>query len=59
MKAFDHAASLGTDMFEIDCQLTKDEYVIVAHDNNLSRLCGEDILISDTLFTNLDRKSVV
>ena len=53
MKAFDHAASVGTDMFEIDCQLTKDEYVIVAHDNNLSRLCGRDILISDTLFTNL------
>lgn len=53
MKAFDHAASLGTDMFEIDCQLTKDEYAMVAHDNNLCRLCGEDILISNTLYADL------
>ncbi|KAF6020127.1 hypothetical protein EB796_021569 [Bugula neritina] len=53
MKAFDYAAALGTDMFEIDCQMTKDNYVVIAHDNNLLRLCGEDVLISETNFYDL------
>lgn len=53
MKAFDHAASIGTDMFEIDCQMTKDGYALVAHDNSLARLCGKDILISDTTLADL------
>lgn len=53
MKAFDHAASIGTDMFEIDCQITKDAFTVVAHDNNLLRLCGKNIMISDTKFVDL------
>ena len=30
--------------------ITKDGEVIVAHDRSLKRLCGEDVLISDTNF---------
>lgn len=39
---------LGVDMFELDCHITKDGKVVVAHDNNLNRLCGVDKLISET-----------
>ncbi|XP_067934254.1 lysophospholipase D GDPD1-like [Watersipora subatra] len=47
MTAFDHAYQLGTDMFELDCQMTKDGFPVVAHDNHLLRLCGEDVYINE------------
>ena len=53
MKAFDHAHQLGTDMFEIDIQMTKDGHAVVAHDNHLLRTCGKDIYISDTNLKDL------
>lgn len=53
MEAFDHSAEIGTDMFEIDCLLTKDGHPVVVHDNNLSRLCGEDVCVTDTNFEDL------
>lgn len=41
MSAFRYAVEkCGTDMLEIDCQLTADHQVVVAHDNNLLRTAG-------------------
>ncbi|VUZ39230.1 unnamed protein product [Hymenolepis diminuta] len=51
--AFTSAVELGADMLEIDCQLTKDEEVVVSHDNDLSRGTGVAKHISDLNFDEL------
>lgn len=44
---------IGTDMLEIDCQITEDRKVVVAHDNNLLRLTGVDKDISTLRYDEL------
>ncbi|KXJ27763.1 lysophospholipase D GDPD1 [Exaiptasia diaphana] len=51
--AFKHAVRLGTEMLEIDLQLTADKQVVVCHDNNLSRVAGVDCNISDLDYKDL------
>ncbi|RMC10644.1 hypothetical protein DUI87_12355 [Hirundo rustica rustica] len=51
MAAFHHAVNLGTDMLELDCHLTKDEQVVVSHDENLKRSTGVDVNISDLKYS--------
>jgi len=51
--AFHHAVKLGSDMLEIDCHLTKDRHVVVAHDSSLLRTTGVDLLIKDTFYNQL------
>ena len=39
--------SVGTDMLEIDCHLTKDGKVIVSHDSSLKRVCDSVGVVAD------------
>ena len=43
----DSAVDMGTEMLEIDLQMTKDKQVVVCHDNHLSRIAGLDCQVSD------------
>ncbi|GFR30511.1 lysophospholipase D GDPD1 [Trichonephila clavata] len=53
LSAFENAVKQGTDMLEIDLHLTKDEKVVVSHDNNLLRVTGVDVNISDSNYKDL------
>nr|XP_022341152.1 glycerophosphodiester phosphodiesterase domain-containing protein 1-like [Crassostrea virginica] len=53
MTAFRHAMSVGTDMLEIDCHLTKDGKVIVSHDSSLKRVCDSVGVVADYDFEDL------
>ncbi|XP_045038424.2 lysophospholipase D GDPD1 isoform X1 [Desmodus rotundus] len=53
MAAFQHAVTVGTDMLELDCHITKDEQVVVSHDENLKRSTGVNVNISDLKYCEL------
>lgn len=52
LKAFSMAVLGGFGM-ELDLQLTKDNKVVVHHDHSIKRSCGEDKLISDLTYEQL------
>lgn len=52
LPAFEAAAENGYGM-EYDLQLTKDDKVVIHHDNSLKRICGVDKLISDLTLEEL------
>ncbi|KAG8188833.1 hypothetical protein JTE90_004645 [Oedothorax gibbosus] len=51
--AFENAVRKGTDMLEIDLHLTKDGKVVVSHDDNLHRVTGVNVKISDLCYKDL------
>lgn len=52
LKAFIEATKNGYDI-ELDLQLTKDDRIIVFHDNTLARLCGVDKKVSSLTYDEL------
>lgn len=53
MSAFKHAVTLGSQMLELDCHLTRDSQVVVSHDVMLTRTCGAEVAIAETDFDDL------
>ncbi|XP_076232534.1 lysophospholipase D GDPD1 isoform X2 [Calliopsis andreniformis] len=53
MNAFRRAVAVGTEMLELDCQLTKDGQVVVSHDQNLLRATGTNKNISELNYKDL------
>lgn len=53
LEAFRRAVDVGADMIELDVQLTKDGYIVVFHDNNLSRITGDKNTVSDYTYAGL------
>ncbi|XP_014300738.1 lysophospholipase D GDPD1 isoform X1 [Microplitis demolitor] len=53
LSAFKRAVAVGTQMLELDCQLTKDGQVIVSHDQNLLRTTGVDKNICQVNYKDL------
>ncbi|XP_031573250.1 lysophospholipase D GDPD1-like [Actinia tenebrosa] len=53
MTAFRHAIENGSEMLEIDLQLTADNQVVVCHDDNLLRVAGLDCNVSKLNYQDL------
>ncbi|MCX7942133.1 MAG: glycerophosphodiester phosphodiesterase family protein, partial [Dictyoglomaceae bacterium] len=53
IKAFKSAIEMGADGIELDVQKTKDNILIVCHDENLKRLTGIDLNIRRTEFEKI------
>lgn len=53
LDAFRNSAQTGTEMFEIDVQLTKDEQVVISHDDDLYRVSGRSVKISECNYDDL------
>ncbi|HHW31496.1 MAG TPA: glycerophosphodiester phosphodiesterase [Clostridiaceae bacterium] len=51
--AFKKALELGADGAELDIQLTKDNILVVFHDESLLRFTGEDLLVKDLTYEEL------
>ncbi|GAL20050.1 glycerophosphoryl diester phosphodiesterase [Vibrio maritimus] len=50
LEAFEYAAALGAEMWEIDVRLTADGVCVVSHDDNLMHTAGVNVTISDVSF---------
>ena len=53
IEAFRNAINSGVELLEMDLQLTKDGVIVVCHDENLRRLCDQDVNISNLNYNEL------
>jgi glycerophosphoryl diester phosphodiesterase len=53
LPAFAAARDVGTPYIELDVHMTGDGHVVVAHDNNLTRVAGADVLIPEMTLAEL------
>ena len=51
--AFRNAMDLGIDLLECDVHLTKDGVVLISHDEDYARLCGDDRNITDINYQDI------
>lgn len=51
--SFESAIANGADYIELDVRRTKDNVIIVVHDNNIKNLTGKDINVSETTYEEL------
>ena len=47
LKAFQIAADLHAEMWELDVRLSVDGVCVVAHDDNLARMAGQELRVSE------------
>lgn len=53
LKSFQRAIEFGVNAIELDVRKTKDGKLIVIHDDNLKRVFGKDVLVSDASLKEL------
>jgi len=58
LSAFQRAVDAGYGI-ELDVRLTKDGQLVVAHDDGLQRICGEDVEIADLTYDELSQRRVL
>ena len=58
LKAFEKAVKAGYGI-ELDVQLTKDNKLVVFHDNTLSRMCGIDLCVREKTYRELCQLSLL
>ena len=55
IEAFDSSISLGYEYIETDVQHTKDNKLVIFHDNDLKRICNLNIKIAEINFDELNK----
>ena len=55
IQAFKRAAAKGCHMLELDVRITKDKKIIVCHDEDFERLCGDSRKVSEVTFSELPK----
>ncbi len=55
MIAFRKAVEIGVDGIELDVHLTKDNEIVIIHDENVKRTCGGDGLVKDMTLAELKK----
>jgi len=55
LKAFQYALEIGCQMLECDVRITKDDVLIVCHDEDSERLCGDKRKIIDCNYADLPK----
>lgn len=55
MLAFEKAIDIGADGIELDVHLTKDNALVIIHDENTVRTCGESCLVKDMTLSELKK----
>lgn len=55
ISAFRKAIEMKADMIEIDLHKTKDNVLVVSHDNNLKRITGKNVNVSDLALKQLKK----
>ena len=55
MQAFKRAVEKGCHMLEMDVRMTKDKQLILCHDEDMMRMCGDKRKVSDVNFAELPK----